>query len=276
MAIMRKRHPVRASRPEERANPPGFAPIMAGSSAPFSGREPRWNEGHSQHSPPAPIGRQRALIRCPNRPGVTTPNCRDVFWTVSVQLLDASIEGHSQHNPLAPIRQRCALIRCPNRPGVTTPDCRDTFWTVSVQLLDASNDICGWPVSRILSGVSPWMTIHLGAALLQASSSQPGPAGGKAPPGLDAPRDPYLALLPAGLAVPVRLPVPRWSLTPPFHPYRVDFPAETEASHGGLFSVALSLSLRWPGVTRRRCFMESGLSSNVAARGHPAIRRPLI
>ena len=31
-------------------------------------------------------------------------------------------------------------------------------------------------------------------------------------------RGPYLALLPAGLAVPVRSPVPRWALTPPFHP----------------------------------------------------------
>ena len=29
---------------------------------------------------------------------------------------------------------------------------------------------------------------------------------------------PYLALLPVGLAMPVRLPVPRWALTPPFHP----------------------------------------------------------
>jgi hypothetical protein len=29
-----------------------------------------------------------------------------------------------------------------------------------------------------------------------------------------------LALLPVGLAVPVRLPVPRWALTPPFHPAR--------------------------------------------------------
>jgi hypothetical protein len=32
------------------------------------------------------------------------------------------------------------------------------------------------------------------------------------------PRGPYSALLPVGLAVPVRLPVPRWALTPPFHP----------------------------------------------------------
>ena len=32
-------------------------------------------------------------------------------------------------------------------------------------------------------------------------------------------RGPYLALLLVGLAMPVRLPVPRWALTPPFHPY---------------------------------------------------------
>ena len=31
-------------------------------------------------------------------------------------------------------------------------------------------------------------------------------------------RGPYLALLLVGLAVPVQLPVPRWALTPPFHP----------------------------------------------------------
>jgi hypothetical protein len=37
------------------------------------------------------------------------------------------------------------------------------------------------------------------------------------PEGEDA-RGPYLALLLVGLAVPVRLPVLRWALTPPFHP----------------------------------------------------------
>lgn len=36
--------------------------------------------------------------------------------------------------------------------------------------------------------------------------------------------------------------------------------------------MALSLGLPRPGVTRHRFFMESGLSSNVAARDHPAIR----
>lgn len=39
---------------------------------------------------------------------------------------------------------------------------------------------------------------------------------------------------------------------------------------GCLFSVALSLELLRPGVTRRRIFIESGLSS--LARGDPAIR----
>ena len=33
-------------------------------------------------------------------------------------------------------------------------------------------------------------------------------------------RDPYLALLPVGLAVPPLLPAARWALTPPFHPCR--------------------------------------------------------
>ena len=82
----------------------------------------------------------------------------------------------------------------------------------------------GWPVSRILSGVAPWMTIPLGLRSRAASSRQPGPLGAKLPcraplPGRTA-RDPYSALLPVGLAMPVLLPVPRWALTPPFHPCR--------------------------------------------------------
>jgi len=77
----------------------------------------------------------------------------------------------------------------------------------------------GRPVSRILcEGRAPAVTIHLGPASPRASGSQPGSAGGEAAPGPVGPRDPYSALLPAGLAVPVRSPVPRWALTPPFHP----------------------------------------------------------
>ena len=68
------------------------------------------------------------------------------------------------------------------------------------------------------------MTIPLAARLPARSSRQPGPLGSKVPAGgigLPRPapaRGPYSALLPVGLAVPVLLPVPRWALTPPFHP----------------------------------------------------------
>ncbi len=67
-------------------------------------------------------------------------------------------------------------------------------------------------------------------------------------------RDPYLALLPVGLAMPPLLPAARWALTPPFHPY-------PSRKKGGLFSVALSVGLPRPGITRHRFLLESGLSS---------------
>jgi len=48
-----------------------------------------------------------------------------------------------------------------------------------------------------------------------------------------------LTLLQKGFAMPFLLPKKRWALTPPFQPY----------PKGGIFSVALSLSSRLPGVT---------------------------
>jgi hypothetical protein len=68
-------------------------------------------------------------------------------------------------------------------------------------------------------------------------------------------RSPYSALLLVGLAMRGLLPAPRWALTPPFHPY-------PDQNRGGLFSVALSVRLPCPGVTRHRRFGESGLSSH--------------
>jgi len=41
---------------------------------------------------------------------------------------------------------------------------------------------------------------------------------------------------------------------------------------GGFISVALSVGLPRPGVTRHRCLVESGLSSGRLPRGHPALR----
>ena len=58
---------------------------------------------------------------------------------------------------------------------------------------------------------------------------------------------PYLALLPAGFAVPSPLPSTRCALTAPFHPCR-----RACARLGGVFSVALSVGSRPPGVTWRR------------------------
>ena len=58
----------------------------------------------------------------------------------------------------------------------------------------------------------------------------------------------YLALLRLGFTVPLPLPVARWALTPPFHPYPIG-----SRRSGGLFSVALSVApasrLTRPGVT---------------------------
>ena len=50
----------------------------------------------------------------------------------------------------------------------------------------------------------------------------------------------YLVLLRLGVTVPPLLPAARWALTPPFHPYPV---------RGGVFSVALTVASRRPGVT---------------------------
>src|SRR5690606_25548169 len=76
------------------------------------------------------------------------------------------------------------------------------------------------------------------------------------------PRRPYSVLLPVGFTVPVPLPVPRWALTPPFHP-------DPARRRGGLLSVALSLGSPPPGVTRHRVSMEPGLSSPAAFRPLP-------
>src|SRR6476620_12078215 len=59
----------------------------------------------------------------------------------------------------------------------------------------------------------------------------------------------YLALLRLGVTVPRLLPGARWALTPPFHPY--------PWIQGGLFSVALSVAFRRPGVTWRSTLWSS-------------------
>ena len=68
-----------------------------------------------------------------------------------------------------------------------------------------------------------------------------------------------LILLLTRFTLPVLLPVPRWALTPPFHPY---------LSPGGIFSVALSIALRLPGVTRRHVLWSPDFPPGY---GHPSL-----
>jgi hypothetical protein len=128
-----------------------------------------------------------------------------------------------------------------------------------------------------VQGFHPWMTIPLPTVSPRRSSCQPGPLGrwhpcGRYPCGPAPARGPYLALLRVGLAVPSLLPSPRWALTPPFHHHPAKPKANLLKRRGSFFSVALSLGLPPPGVTRHPCQRESGLSSEVAPRGHPALR----
>ena len=103
------------------------------------------------------------------------------------------------------------------------------------------------PVSRVLSGAA----IHLRRTSPCACSDLPGSGAGHASPP-DGGSLPYLVLLRMGFALPPVLPPARCALTAPFHPCRV--PSRTR---GGLFSVALSVGSRPPGVT-----------------WHPALRSP--
>ena len=103
-------------------------------------------------------------------------------------------------------------------------------------------------------------TIHLGRPLPGASRDRPGRLARERALLTFRPTDrPYLVLLPEGFAVPLPLPEARCALTAPFHPC-LRSRAETRDA-GGLFSVALSLGLPPPGVTRLRVPVEPGLSS---------------
>ena len=103
------------------------------------------------------------------------------------------------------------------------------------------------PVSRVLSGAA----IHLRRTSPCACSDLPGSGAGHASPPAGGSL-PYLVLLRVGFALPPVLPPARCALTAPFHPCRAPFRVR-----GGLFSVALSVGSRPPGVT-----------------WHPALRSP--
>ena len=116
------------------------------------------------------------------------------------------------------------------------------------------------PVSRVLSGT----VIHLGPASPQASSDLPESSAGRAIGFL-------FGLAPGGVYHRRELlPVTRCALTAPFHPYHRGGIGRPTRRNGGLFSVALSVGLPRPGVTRHRFFWESGLSSTLLPRPRPS------
>lgn len=115
-------------------------------------------------------------------------------------------------------------------------------------------------------GARTWRPFILDACRHAPHATYPGGGPETALEGFPSHR-PYSVLLPVGFAVPLLLPVARWALTPPFHPCR-------SKCRGGLLSVALSLGLPPPAISRYRVSMEPGLSSPAAfrlrGRGRPA------
>ena len=102
-----------------------------------------------------------------------------------------------------------------------------------------------------------WRPFILGGRCRTPHATYPDGGLKTAPEGFPSHR-PYSVLLPVGFTVPLPLPVARWALTPPFHPY----PAGPFGQEwGGLLSVALSLGSPPAAVSRHRISMEPGLSS---------------
>lgn len=127
------------------------------------------------------------------------------------------------------------------------------------------------------------MTIPLALRLLAGSSCQPGHLGAKLPCGDFTSRATSLfGVAPGGACLASPVASPAVGSYPTVSPLPCNACARICCQmQGGLFSVALSLGLPPPGVTRHRCFMESGLSScaqvstvsrPMRTRDHPAIR----
>ena len=139
--------------------------------------------------------------------------------------------------------------------------------------------LCGWPISRVLSKGFPPMDDHSSAALVTKAVKLPTRTSGlKIPAAVFRSRPepararPLFGIAPGGAChtVPVARSVVGSYPTVSPSPWLVSW--ANPQHHGSLFSVALSLGLPRPGITRHPYFMEPGLSSGVATRSHPAIR----
>ena len=135
------------------------------------------------------------------------------------------------------------------------------------------NRMRGGPVSRILSkGLPPLDGHSSGRGVAPApQAANPDVWGRSQAPGLP-PRHPYSALLLVGLAVPLLLPVARWALTPPFHPY----PSTRRRARGRFHFCGAFRRIAPPGRYPApwpcgvRTFLE-----RLPVRGHPALRAPV-
>src|SRR5690554_2134606 len=97
--------------------------------------------------------------------------------------------------------------------------------------------------SRPISRVQSWTVIHLGRASPRVSSDLPGSRAGHTL-GVT-PNAPLFGLAPGGV-------YPATSVTgSAVRSYRTFSPLPQSGDHGGIFSVALSVGLRLPGVTWR-------------------------
>src|SRR5262245_33079408 len=84
-------------------------------------------------------------------------------------------------------------------------------------------------MARAPRGARTWRPFVLDADCSAPHATYPDGRTGNSPEGCPS-RHPYSVLLPVGFTVPLPLPVARWALTPPFHPY----PAGTSAPTGRL------------------------------------------
>ena len=109
-----------------------------------------------------------------------------------------------------------------------------------------------------------WMAIPLGRPLPNASRDRPGRRRGNTAAGCPACR-PYLVLLPVGFAVPLPLPVARWALTPPFHPYRPGEPGRRSVFCGTFPGVAPAGRYPAPCLRGARTFLTRAVTRPSAA-----------
>ena len=177
-----------------------------------------------------------------------------ILWFRGRDIRRLPAPDHARSGAVAPPATRTT------RPAGSRPTRSDRFRSRRAERSTQSRGGGSRPVSRVLSKAA----IHLRRTSPHACSDLPGSGAGHASsPMSDA--LPYLVLLRVGFTLPPVLPPARCALTAPFHPCLASSRTSTAhtaravaaRSQGGLFSVALSVGSRPPGVT-----------------WHPALRSP--